>query len=650
MKKNYKKRAISTLSMIAMMFTLIPVTGNAADVPTGKSVSAQDVAPQSTGEGTVISTTATAYNPIDKVIFTERSDGRYDVQVHFDKNVYNNASYSVINSWVVKDIVSGTAQGTKARTLTGWDDDTVQKNNYTMRISSSEWKSSSVAPGETIKLGAGAYNGQELSADKTTWNQKYVYGVTGDSKLIEAAKNFTAPSNVVTPTPSPEPIPSPESTPSPEPAPSQKVDLFDKVTGYTYDLSGKNKSIYMDVKAKSRPEKGERLWIYNKSDGKLYGDSSTDTISAIISRENKNGSTENDFDLGEKKCQWIIVSAPDVATAKSEAEKATPNGNGTMTMLSRAQIINVRMPGSAGRLDYSSSRYDQIGLRVNATASYNPPDRIEIRNFNKTTGAESTLKTFSFGVDDQKQEGSCTVSNLAPGSTRYYTIYVSSIVGGQLYTRHDGTYYTVKSAAFKKASVSPVKMTSKKAKIVVNVPGTQAAKGLSTMYVYKGNKKIKTLKSNGKTSIAFTYKGSKASASSYKVKSVCAKKTSVSNVSAAKKPYANTYKVPGHINGNIGSITRYGTACFEPWQVTYYNSKVTVTGYVVNNRIFKLKSCKVKMIVYNNGKKVGTKTVTYKNTKPNAIRKVSFTMSTKSSPDFRNQLTTWNCKMLSAKW
>ena len=57
----------------------------------------------------------------------------------------------------------------------------------------------------------------------------------------------------------------------------------------------------MNVKAKSGPEKGQKLWIYNRSDGKIYGDSSTDTISAIISRENKDGSTENNFDLGKKR-------------------------------------------------------------------------------------------------------------------------------------------------------------------------------------------------------------------------------------------------------------------------------------------------------------------------------------------------------------
>lgn len=611
MKKNRQRFAISVLTIIAMVFTLMPVMGSAAET-------------QAAGKETVINTKATAYNPIDKVIFTERTDGRYDVSVHLDKSVYENASYADVSGWIVKDVI-----GNNARTLTGWDNETVKNKNYTMKISTSIWTSGSVAPGETIKLGSGAYNGIAQS--------KYVYGINGDSKLIEAAKSFTAPSAAVKPEPTPEP--------------EQKKDLFDKVTGYTYDLTGKYKSVYMNVKAKSGPEKGEKLWIYNRSDGKIYGDSSTDTISAIISRENKDGSTENNFDLGEKTCQWVIVSAAgDADAVKAEAAKVSPNGNGTMKMMSSAKIINERVPGLNGKVSYSSSRYDRIGVNVDATSYYIPPDIIEVCNYNKSTGEETKYKTFTFGADDQKQKGSFTVSNLTPGTTKYYTVYVSAIIGGQKFTRHDGQYHTVKSASFKKASVAPVKMTPKKAKIVVNVPATQAASGLSTMYVYKGSKKIKTLKSNGKTSISFTYTGSKASSSSYKVKSVCAKKTSISNVSSSKKPYSNTYKQPGYITGNINNIVPYGKAAFEPWQVSYYNGKVTVTGYIANNRIFKLKSYKFKVTVSSKGSKIATKTVTYKNIKPYAIKKVSFTMSTKKYPDFRNNSAGWSVRNVSTKW
>lgn len=78
--------------------------------------------------------------------------------------------------------------------------------------------------------------------------------------------------------------------------------------------------------------------------------------------------------------------------------------------------------------------------------------------------------------------------------------------------------------------------------------------------------------------------------------------------------------------------------------------KVTVTGYIANNRIFKLKSYKFKVTVSSKGSKIATKTVTYKNIKPYAIKKVSFTMSTKKYPDFRNNSAGWSVRNVSTKW
>ena len=49
--------------------------------------------------------------------------------------------------------------------------------------------------------------------------------------------------------------------------------------------------------------------------------------------------------------------------------------------------------------------------------------------------------------------------------------------------------------------------------------------------------------------------------------------------------------------------------------MSYYNGKVTVTGYVVNNRIFKLKTYKVKVGVGVDNKIYASTTKTYKNVK-----------------------------------
>lgn len=235
--------------------------------------------------------------------------------------------------------------------------------------------------------------------------------------------------------------------------------------------------------------------------------------------------------------------------------------------------------------------------------------------------------------------------------SKHYTVHlIRTDSSGTEYEYIDNQYWTLKSASFKTPSVSGVKFAPKKAKLIINVPSTQAGKGLSTMHVYKGNKKIKTIKSNGKTRITFVYSGSKASTSSYKVKAVCAKNTKITKTSKAKKPVASKYKRQGWINPNINAITPYATATFVPWEMSYYNGKVTVTGYVVNNRIFKLKTYKVKVGVGVDNKIYASTTKTYKNVKDSTIKKVKFSFKSKKALDFVNNSPTWSVRTLKSVW
>ena len=104
------------------------------------------------------------------------------------------------------------------------------------------------------------------------------------------------------------------------------------------------------------------------------------------------------------------------------------------------------------------------------------------------------------------------------------------------------------------------------------------------------------------------------------------------------------------MNSNIDQITPYRTAKFVPWQISYYDKKIKVTGYIVNNRMFKMKKYKFKVYVYNNNKKIATKTVTYKNIKKYAKKKVTITIKTKKKPDFVNYSTGWGTSSISTKW
>lgn len=117
-----------------------------------------------------------------------------------------------------------------------------------------------------------------------------------------------------------------------------------------------------------------------------------------------------------------------------------------------------------------------------------------------------------------------------------------------------------------------------------------------------------------------------------------------------KKPVASKYKRQGWINPNINAITPYATATFVPWEMSYYNGKVTVTGYVVNNRIFKLKTYKVKVGVGVDNKIYASTTKTYKNVKDSTIKKVKFSFKSKKALDFVNNSPTWSVRTLKSVW
>lgn len=84
--------------------------------------------------------------------------------------------------------------------------------------------------------------------------------------------------------------------------------------------------------------------------------------------------------------------------------------------------------------------------------------------------------------------------------------------------------------------------------------------------------------------------------------------------------------------------------------MSYYNGKVTVTGYVVNNRIFKLKTYKVKVGVGVDNKIYASTTKTYKNVKDSTIKKVTFSFKSKKALDFVNNSPTWSVRTLKSVW
>lgn len=554
--------------------------------------------------------TPTRKSPLKKIEYINRGDNTFDINVTVDLSVYYPNDVLGIHDYDITAWTNGTS-GKEYVALIGGEID-VGKYVHTHQIRSEHLKH--VKPGEKFWIRYELYKNLQLEE----------YGPYCDFE----ARELTAPT-----------IKEPEQT----------ENLFSKVNRYTWSVKSSNGKEYSEINAEMEatkaPGQGESLWAYNKDDGMIYGRSFTNKIKALVYRDLES----KEIDITGVKTGMVLVIAKDAASAKTAGDAITLKDS------DRVRFDQAAYTKSVAAKDYKfqmgSDRYDQLIGYIDASSySYATAHIVEVYNYSTKNGEGSLFKRYVIKGSNNYQR-SFKLTGLKPGTAKHYTVHlIRTDSSGTEYEYIDNQYWTLKSASFKTPSVSGVKFAPKKAKLIINVPSTQAGKGLSTMHVYKGNKKIKTIKSNGKTRITFVYSGSKASTSSYKVKAVCAKDTKITKTSKAKKPVASKYKRQGWINPNINAITPYATATFVPWKMSYYNGKVTVTGYVVNNRIFKLKTYKVKVGVGIDNKIYASTTKTYKNVKDSTIKKVTFSFKSKKALDFVNNSPTWSVRTLKSVW
>lgn len=193
-------------------------------------------------------------------------------------------------------------------------------------------------------------------------------------------------------------------------------------------------------------------------------------------------------------------------------------------------------------------------------------------------------------------------------------------------------YYTTQKLT--KPSLRVTKISKKNAHLVWG-----KVAGATHYWVYKGSKKIKELK--GKT--AYTVKGKKAGASKYRVQAVIKSggKVYKSAFSKLVKPAANVIKFNRSVNY---TSTSYATCPFRITKISLSGKTYTVTGYAVNNRIFK-------MVKYKNltaGLRVGGKKAfskkykNYKvNCKPSSSKKIVLKIKGRAGVDLRNGTITY---------
>lgn len=576
MKKNTKKRRTIRRLLIATAFALLMIPASVSADVVGKKIT-QEYTPNK-------------QNPLSKIEYTYRSDGKFDMVLTFDIFAAQYAVYHVDNA---RDYVLEIRSKTQSNQLIGSQiinsSDIRKLNGKLVYDFKNAQKVPIVRPEEELSISF------EFFSDYN--NDQYAnYGSNFQPRTVRAPE-----------------------APNPN--------LLEGMTGYgqveKVDSNGtKYTEMYATFRGTQGPNAGETLYAYNLDDQSIYGSSNSRTVKVWIYRNKI-----SEFNIADQSPRrWMLVSAKDPNTAASIAEASASKAT-SLAFDSPAQI-RLEME-DVYRFGSTSTRYDQATVAVYKDKNYNTgyADGVEIYNYVKGKGEADLYREFSF--DSERDHGTFKLTGLLPGTTRYYT---------------------VRTENFKAPGFSAVKMGPKQVKMLIKVPEDQRAKGLSTMYVYRGSKKIKTIKSNGKATITFTYSAKKANSYKYKVKAVCAKKTSITKSTSAKKPKSNTYKRPGRLNSNINQITPYATAKFVPWQISYYDKKIKVTGYIVNNRMFKMKKYKFKVYVYNNNKKIATKTVTYKNIKKYAKKKVTITIKTKKKPDFVNYSTGWGTSNISTKW
>ena len=149
--------------------------------------------------------------------------------------------------------------------------------------------------------------------------------------------------------------------------------------------------------------------------------------------------------------------------------------------------------------------------------------------------------------------------------------------------------------------------------------------GVSGYYIYKGSKKVKTVSAKKRNA---TIKGKKAGKSKYKViPYIKSGKSIYKGSSETAKPFSNQVKYSRNLN--VKSYP-YQTCRFVITKISLSGKTYKVTGYAINNRIFKCKKYKkLKISLKVDGKKAFSKTFKNKKLNLKAERKKKFVFKIK---------------------
>lgn len=332
MKKNTKKRRTIRRLLIATAFALLMIPASVSADVVGKKITREY--------------TPNKQNPLSKIEYTYRSDGKFDMVLTFDIVAAEYAVWHVDNA---RDYVLEVYSKTQNNQLIGSQiinaPDIRKLNGKLVYDFKNAQKVPIVRPEEELSISFKFYSDYN--------NDQYAnYGNNFQLRTVQA----------------------------PHP------NLLEGLTGYgqveKMDSDGTEYTeVYATFYGTQGPNAGEKLWAYNLDDKKIYGSSNSRTVKVWIYRNKI-----KPFDIADQKShRWMLVSAKDKETAAQKAEASAS----LATSLAFDSPANIKSEmEDIYRFSSTSARYDQAAVTVYKDRNHNTgyADGVEIYNYVKGEG------------------------------------------------------------------------------------------------------------------------------------------------------------------------------------------------------------------------------------------------------------------------
>lgn len=324
MKKNTKKRRTIRRLLIATAFALLMIPASVSADVVGKKIT-QEYTPNK-------------QNPLSKIEYTYRSDGKFDMVLTFDIFAAKYAVWHVDNA---RDYVLEIRSKTQNNQLIGSQiiksQDIRELNGKLVYDFKDAQKVPIVRPEEELSISF------EFFSDYN--NDQYAnYGNNFQPRTVWAPE-----------------------APNPN--------LLEGMTGYgQVEKVSADGTEYTEVYATFRgtqgPNAGETLYAYNLDDKSIYGSSNSRTVKVWIYRNKI-----NEFNIADQSPRrWMLVSAKDPNTAASIAEASASKA--TSLAFDSPAKISLEME-DVYRFGSTSTRYDQATIAYTGIKTTIPDMRTE---------------------------------------------------------------------------------------------------------------------------------------------------------------------------------------------------------------------------------------------------------------------------------